>query len=189
MRPFLVAVLLTSAALALTLSALSPVQAGGAPAAPTNLEAIVVEDALSILLRWEDNADNELSYVVERSTTGSGGPWAVVATLPANSVDHGDGGLSDGVTYWYRVGAANDAGTSYSNVDFGTASALPMPPTPPTAEPQSPATLPETGSGSGGTGTLGWLTIGTLAGLFLVTALGAHVLRRRSHVADRSGGL
>jgi predicted phage tail protein len=99
------------------------------PAAPTELEAHVVHDALMIEVRWQDNADNEGSYVIERSLEGEEGPWAVLATLAADSSNYYDTGLQDGVTYWYRVAAVNSEGASgYSNVDSGTATALPTPP-------------------------------------------------------------
>lgn len=99
------------------------------PLAPTNLEARVVHDQLQITLLWQDNADNEDSFVVQRSTAGPSGPWEVVATPPANSTQYDDTGLADGVTYWYRVAATNGIGMSgYSNVVSGTATALPTPP-------------------------------------------------------------
>lgn len=100
-----------------------------APAAPTDLEVHVVDDALMIEVRWQDNADNEGSYVIERSLEGEEGPWSVLAALPADSSNYYDSGLQDGVTYWYRVAAVNGVGASgYSNVDSGTATALPTPP-------------------------------------------------------------
>ncbi len=107
----------------------TPTATPAPPAGPTGLEAIVVQDALAIQLLWQDNAVNEDSYLVERSTAGAEGPWSVIATLPPDSSGYFDSGLEDGVTYWYRVAAANEAGTSeYSNVVFGTATVLPKPP-------------------------------------------------------------
>lgn len=100
-----------------------------APAAPKNLEARVVHDRLQITLLWEDNANDEDSFVLARSVAGADGPWTVFATLPADSTQHDDTGLENNVTYWYRVAATNAAGMSdYSNVAFGTADTLPMPP-------------------------------------------------------------
>ena len=99
-----------------------------APAPPTNLLARVVQDALSIDLSWQDNSDNEQSFVVERSTAGADGPWTAIATLPAATTSYFDSGLDDGVTYWYRVASANDTGMSpYTDVVSGTATALPAP--------------------------------------------------------------
>ena len=95
------------------------------PAAPKNLRAFVVQNQRLIQLIWEDHAQNEVTFVVERSLLGPDGPWVVVASLPANTTTHGDGGLADGVTYWYRVAAENTFGRSnYSDVVFGTATSL-----------------------------------------------------------------
>jgi hypothetical protein len=162
------------AAPSLTLAQVTP------PAAPTDLDAVVVHDALAILLIWEDNADNEDSYIVERSTVGPSGPWVLVATLPPDSVDYPDSGLEDGVTYWYRVAAVNSAGSAYSNVDFGRASALPMFPTsPPTVTPVSPppAALPDTGDGSR-VNPLPFIAISAALAVAALAAGGALALRR-----------
>ncbi len=102
---------------------------GSAPAAPSNLEAMVVADALKITLLWDDNSDDEEHFILERSSAGPAGPWGVAALLPADSTTYNDRGLGDNVTYWYRVAATNAGGTSdYSNVVSGTASDLPTPP-------------------------------------------------------------
>lgn len=99
------------------------------PITPKNLQALVVQDQLLIQLFWEDNADNEAGYIVERSVGGADGPWSLIELLPPNTTMYNDNGLTDGVTYWYRVAAEGDAARgSYSNVAFGTATALPTPP-------------------------------------------------------------
>ncbi|OJJ23779.1 hypothetical protein BKI52_05360 [marine bacterium AO1-C] len=68
-----------------------------------------------ITLIWADNANNETSYVVERSTT-SGSGFATIATLGANITSYADNGLSASTTYYYRVKASNGVGSSgYSN--------------------------------------------------------------------------
>ncbi len=101
---------------------------GSAPTAPSNLEARIVADALKITLLWNDNSGNEEQFILERSSIGPEGPWGVAALVSADGTTHHDSGLSDGVTYWYRVAATNAAGTSaYSNVASGTASDLPTP--------------------------------------------------------------
>src|SRR6185503_10431526 len=82
-----------------------------APDAPTDLSAIgIAQD--QIHLSWTDVATNETSYEVERSTTGSGGPFNPLVTLPANSTSHVDGGLTSGNSYCYRVRAVNAFGSS-----------------------------------------------------------------------------
>lgn len=97
--------------------------------APTNLVATVVQDRLTIALRWDDNVIGEPTWLVERSVTGPLGLWVIIANLPANTAQLDDTGLEDGVTYWYRIFATVNAFPPiYSNVASGTASDLPMPP-------------------------------------------------------------
>jgi hypothetical protein len=71
-----------------------------------------------LTLTWDDMADNENGFVVERVTSGA---WAVIATLGVNSVTYQDGPLTPGVTYCYRVAAFNWEGQSYSNEACGVA--------------------------------------------------------------------
>lgn len=85
------------------------------PAAPSNLGANLIA-ARSIGLVWRDNSTNETSFVVERSTSSSFANPVTVATLPANATTFTNGGLQPRTTYFYRVRAANSAGSSLSNV-------------------------------------------------------------------------
>lgn len=79
------------------------------PAAPTALTATAASDS-QIDLTWTDNSTNEDSYTVERSDTVSG-PWALIATLAADSSSYSDtGSISPETTYYYRVRAVNDFG-------------------------------------------------------------------------------
>jgi hypothetical protein len=91
-----------------------------APAAPTNLAAQAVA-ATQINLSWTDNSTNETGFVIERSTTGTGG-WVEIATKSADATTHFDAsGLSPGTQYFYRVRAVNGVGASaYSNVVSAT---------------------------------------------------------------------
>ena len=69
-----------------------------------------------VTLNWSDNADNETSYVVERSLSATGG-FSRLVSVPANSSSFVDGAVSRKTTYYYRVAAANANGTSdYSSV-------------------------------------------------------------------------
>lgn len=87
-----------------------------APADPTNLVATPDDNDLNgnevaaVDLTWDDNATNEDEYQVERCTGTSCTSWALVATLPANTVSYRDN-VSDDPTantiYRYRVRAAN----------------------------------------------------------------------------------
>jgi N-acetylneuraminic acid mutarotase len=81
----------------------------GAPAAPSDLAAAVLSPT-SIALSWADNATNETSIVVERSTGGQG--FEPLATLPSDTTSYRDDAAGSGTAYLYRVRAANPAGAS-----------------------------------------------------------------------------
>ncbi len=77
------------------------------PATPTELAATpAARDQIN--LAWADMASTETGYVVERGP--SGGPYAVLANLPADCRSYSDSGLDSGTTYAYRVYAVNDLG-------------------------------------------------------------------------------
>lgn len=82
------------------------------PDTPTGL-ADTFSNETQVGLAWNDIATNETSYVVQRKLTSSS-TWVTVATIAANSTSHTDSGLSPGVSYDFRVGARNSAGTAYS---------------------------------------------------------------------------
>jgi len=79
------------------------------PAAPTNLAA-TSPSASQINLTWTDNAGNEQGFKIERSTDGVN--FALLATVPANTTNFSDTGLSAGTTYTYRLRSTNPAGDS-----------------------------------------------------------------------------
>ena len=88
------------------------------PAAPTNLQASAV-DHQQINLSWNDNADNEDGFKVERKTEA--GSFAQIATTDPNVTSFADVGLQPSTTYTYRVRAFNTAGNSgYSNTASAT---------------------------------------------------------------------
>jgi hypothetical protein len=82
-----------------------------APDAPTGLAATAPTHT-RVDLTWTDNASNETSYPIERSTTGSGGTYSLLATLPANTASYADSGLTASTEYCYRVRAVNGGGSS-----------------------------------------------------------------------------
>jgi hypothetical protein len=93
-------------------------------AAPSNLTATVVSSS-QVNLTWTDNATNETSYSVERSTNG-GSTWTVLPGLPANTSSYSDTGLTAGTAYVYRVRAFNGTIPSgYSNQATVTTAASP----------------------------------------------------------------
>lgn len=91
------------------------------PAAPSDLVATALSDT-SIGLDWTDNSDDEDNFTVERSPNGVSG-WAEVSTPAAESESDTDTGLDPETTYYYRVGAENEHGVRYSNVDSATTEA------------------------------------------------------------------
>lgn len=86
------------------------VAAGATPAAPSNLSAVATGTG-SITASWTDNATDETSLVLERSTA-SDFSGATAFTLPANTTSYADSGLAANTTYYYRVKAVNAAGSS-----------------------------------------------------------------------------
>ena len=69
---------------------------------------------VTVRLTWDDNADNENGYYVERS--GDGVSFVQVASIAADSVTWDDENVETGQTLWYRVRAYNGDGNSgYSN--------------------------------------------------------------------------
>lgn len=89
------------------------------PAAPTSLTAAATSSS-EIDLSWADNADNETSYVVERSLTNNDADFSEIASLATEATGYSDSGLDPDTEYFYRVGAKNDGGTVYSDVVSAT---------------------------------------------------------------------
>lgn len=90
------------------------------PASPSNLSVIPVSGSV-LQLMWTDNSTDETGFEIERSETGSGGPFTLITTVPANEVSYSNTGLALSVNYCYRVRAVNSGGYSaYSNTACGT---------------------------------------------------------------------
>ncbi|MEM7587278.1 MAG: matrixin family metalloprotease [Acidobacteriota bacterium] len=88
------------------------------PNSPNNLSATAISPG-QVDLRWNDNANNETSYEVERQEAG--GSFQRIATIGANRTTYEDTTTQGDVTYTYRVRARNSAGASgYSNTDTVT---------------------------------------------------------------------
>lgn len=83
--------------------------ANAPPSAPTGLTVTVVSTR-QINLSWTDNADNEVSVVVERSVDG--GSWQTLVTLPRDRIGFVDTDVVGSAHYRYRVYAQNSAGAS-----------------------------------------------------------------------------
>ena len=90
------------------------------PAAPSGLGAVATSYGV-ITLTWTDNSDNETGFEIERSTTGSGGPFTLLTTTAAGVVTYRNTGLSPSTEYCYRVRAVNGGGqSSYTSVSCAT---------------------------------------------------------------------
>ncbi|HWM93707.1 MAG TPA: DNRLRE domain-containing protein [Thermoanaerobaculia bacterium] len=96
------------------------------PAAPTWLRTTAAS-ASQIDLQWDDNANNESGFKIERKQ-GCCGPWTQVAIVGADLETWSDSGLQCGTTYAYRVLAYNSAGNSgKTNEAAATTSSCPPP--------------------------------------------------------------
>jgi len=98
-------------------SAATPSTALTGPAAPTNLTAVRSGTSAhrSLTLYWTDNADNESSFAIERSTDGI--QFDLLASIGPDARSYRDRSVARTRRYYYRVRALNAAGSSdYSNV-------------------------------------------------------------------------
>src|SRR5207244_2938722 len=102
------------------------------PSAPTNLVATVGNAQVG--LTWQAPASNGGSpitnYKIYRGTTSGG--ETLVATI-GNQLSYSDGGLTNGVTYYYQVSAVNNVGEGPKSNE---ASATPTAPATPPGAPQ-----------------------------------------------------
>jgi hypothetical protein len=88
---------------------------GAPPSSPSHLAASV-RDTDTIHLQWRDNSTTALGFSIERRS-GPDGHWVMIGASGSNDSEYFDEGISLNETYYYRVSAFNDAGTSgYSNV-------------------------------------------------------------------------
>ncbi len=92
------------------------------PIAPSGLNAQL--SGSDALLDWQDNSDNEIRMMVERSTDGQ--PFVTLVTLGANVTTYTDNTILSLHTYTYRLKAGNDFGDS----DYSNAISLYVPETP-----------------------------------------------------------
>jgi|GEM_PF-2500167 len=79
------------------------------PVAPSNVKALAKTNG-DIVVSWTDNSNNETAFSIERSEDN------VIYNLiqnniAANSTNYTDSGLTEGITYTYRVSAINAMGT------------------------------------------------------------------------------
>jgi hypothetical protein len=91
-----------------------------APKSPGNSLTSFVFGNTSIRINWADSSDNEARFMIERSTDG-GSTWSFRDSVPANTTQYTDLGLTPNTEYCYRVYATNCmASSAYSNVTCAT---------------------------------------------------------------------
>ncbi|MBI5034042.1 MAG: multicopper oxidase domain-containing protein [Chloroflexi bacterium] len=90
------------------------------PAAPSGLTATAVPAGTraNVTLNWTDNANNEASFTIQRSTNATFTQNLVtVNNIPANSTTYAQNGVLRNRTFYYRIRAVNVVGVSaWSNV-------------------------------------------------------------------------
>jgi len=82
-----------------------------APDAPTDLTAVVLENA-NVALSWNDNSDDELAFELQRSTLSTRA-FVTIATLAADTTNYTDSAPLTDTNYSYRVKATNLNGDSF----------------------------------------------------------------------------
>jgi hypothetical protein len=63
---------------------------------------------------WKDSSTNEENFIIERSLDGSS--FSQIAIAPANTQTYVDSNIAPRRRYYYRVAAANSAGSRYSPI-------------------------------------------------------------------------
>jgi subtilisin family serine protease len=87
---------------------------GSPPAAPSNLTATAISRG-RVRINWTDNAGTEQGFKLERSTDGV--TFVQVAQLGPNTTMYTNGGLTAGVTYYFRIRTYDGPNHSaYSNI-------------------------------------------------------------------------
>jgi phosphodiesterase/alkaline phosphatase D-like protein len=77
---------------------------------------------IEIELRWRDNSNNELAFVIQRAEDEAG-PYEFLDYTIAGTTNYNDIGVQAGETYYYRVFAINGGGFSLSS-DTASAQAI-----------------------------------------------------------------
>ncbi len=75
----------------------------------------VLEEYESLEVSWDDLADNEEGFLIERSLGGSG-DFVILTSVGENQISYVDTNVLSNNTYCYRIGAYNDSGIAYSDI-------------------------------------------------------------------------
>jgi hypothetical protein len=85
------------------------------PDAPSGLSAQTSAAGGSVALSWTDNSNNETAFLVQRSSDG-GATWEPLTLAAVNATSATDSTVAAVGTYYYQVLAANETGTSGSEI-------------------------------------------------------------------------
>lgn len=75
----------------------------------------VLEEYESLEVSWDDLADNEEGFLIERSLGGSD-DFVILTSVGENQISYVDTNVLSNNTYCYRIGAYNDSGIAYSDI-------------------------------------------------------------------------
>ncbi len=81
------------------------------PKPPENLKALEIYER-DVVLGWTDKSDNEEGFKLERRRVDESS-FKIIVTLAKNTQQYRDAALEPGVTYFYRIYAFNDKGSSW----------------------------------------------------------------------------
>jgi endoglucanase len=131
---------------------------GAGPSAPSGLAASATSSSQASLT-WADNATNEDGFELDQATNSTFTTGLVTSTLPANTTSRSVSGLSAATTYYFRVRAVNNAGSSAYSGTASVTTQNSVVVTPPTGSP------PASGGGGGGAPSLWFVSALLLAAL------------------------
>ena len=75
----------------------------------------VIEEYESLEISWNDLADNEEGFLIERSVGGDD-DFIILTSVDANQISYVDSNVLSNNTYCYRIGAYNESGIAYSDI-------------------------------------------------------------------------
>lgn len=75
----------------------------------------LLPDYVAVEVHWQDLADNENGFLIERSSSETG-EFKLLTSLASDETSYIDIQAKEGSTYCYRIGAYNDVGVAYSDV-------------------------------------------------------------------------
>ena len=101
---------------------------GTVPAAPSLVTATTAS-AKKINLTWQDNSTTETGFQIFRATS-SAGTYGVIATVKPGKVAYGDSSLNAATTYYYKIQAINQSGSSAFSTPIASATTQALPAVP-----------------------------------------------------------